>query len=87
MTMSTHPLLNPCPTCGQDHTEMKLTPIQAKIIKTWRTKDGRTWWQIASVGHHRWPKQVPNDHEATGRDLCTEAALLLGEDPGEDPWN
>jgi hypothetical protein len=28
-----------------------------------------------------------NDHQLLGMDLCTQAAIRLGEDPNADPWN
>ncbi len=57
-----------------------MTEEQALIIKHLRCNKGYSWRMIS--------KSIDDyEDQIHGRDLCNEAARLLGEDPNEVPWN
>jgi hypothetical protein len=63
---------------------MALSVEQAKVIKTWRVELGCSWRRVAELYNMVWGCGL-SQHE--GRDLCCDAAELLGDDAHFDPWN
>ncbi len=59
-----------------------LTEEMAKMIRTWRVDLGCTWGRVDELAEKVWGfRMSPPGY------LCEAAARVLGEDPGEDPWN
>jgi len=58
----------------------------ALIIKTWRY-NGATWRRIAELAAETWPdRDYDSGNQIEGRELCLEAAKLLGEDYRKGDW-
>ena len=64
-----------------------MTPIdeqQARVIRTWRVDLGCSWRRVAALYASVWGGATDQER---GAFLCETAANMLGEAPGEDPWN
>jgi hypothetical protein len=61
-----------------------VTPLsteQAKVIRTWRVDLGCSWGRVDELAEKVWGFRMgPGE-------LCEHAARVLGENPGEEPWN
>lgn len=62
-----------------------LTTDMARQVRRWRA-DGYTWRAIGAAADQAWGT-ASQGNQLVGRDLCLEAARMLGEDPDADPWN
>jgi hypothetical protein len=63
-----------------------LTKEQAEKVREWRNKG--TWRWVASRAAEEWPeKKIDSGNQIEGMYLCKEAAIILGEDPWDVPWN
>jgi hypothetical protein len=65
-----------------------MTPLsteQARVIRTWRVDLGCSWGRVKELFVKAYPDSglVHPD----GGQLCQWAASILGEQPGEEPWN
>lgn len=65
---------------------VQLTDEMARQVRIWRVDKGETWRGVAGRADHLWDTDS-GSNQLFGRDLCEEAARLLGEDPNEEPWN
>lgn len=63
----------------------EFTKDHAEIIKYWRVHKGCTWGRIGELCQQEF--NMGDGGQMSGRNLCDEAAKLLGEDPNEEPWN
>lgn len=64
-----------------------MTKEDAVIIKEWRSK-GATWRRVADYAAEKWPEMgYIAGHQLEGRELCDEAARVLGEHRWDEPWN
>ena len=58
----------------------------ALMIKTWRVT-GATWRRIAEYAAETWPDRgYESGNQIEGRELCQEAARVLGEDHRDNCW-
>ena len=58
------------------------------FIKYLRVQRGYTWRMIAYKCAEKWPDRGLYAHDQMeGRDLCNQAADVLGEDASIEPWN
>lgn len=62
-----------------------MTREQALQIRAWREQ--KSWRGVASQIYDNMYRGIPRGHQTAGEHLCCQAALLLGEDPNQDPWN
>ena len=63
-----------------------MTREDALIIKEWRAK-GATWRRVADYAAKKWPDQeYIAGNQLEGRELCLEAAKILGEDSRAGCW-
>jgi hypothetical protein len=69
---------------------------EARIIRGWRCLDGKTWRWIGRQGWLAFGEYPPSGFKSfdtakttqeDGKQLCVEAAEILGEDPNSPPWN
>lgn len=71
----------------QNQDEIKLTKEQAEFIKNLRCGlITHSWRSIASKWYVKY-KTGLNGNQLFGKELCENAAKLLGEDPSDEPWN
>lgn len=64
-----------------------LTQHKASIIKKYR-ETGSSWRRIAEKAALEFPElDIESGNQLDGRELCNAAALVLGENQNEDPWN
>lgn len=70
---------------------VSLTDERAEQVRRWRISevDDATWRGVAGLAAAAWPDVSPDydGNQLFGRDLCSAAATLLGEDPDAEPWN
>ena len=68
-----------------ERIKREMTEIQAQLVRGWRVGLGCTWGAIGS----RWSELYPWDDggQILGKALCYRAAMLLNEDPHDEPWN
>jgi hypothetical protein len=60
----------------------------AEIIKVWRCDRGCSWRRIAELAQCYWPEwRISRGTQKDGARICEQAAEMLGEDPGDEPWN
>ncbi len=60
---------------------MPISEEQARVIRTWRVDLGCTWGRVDELAEKVWGFRMgPGE-------LCEYAARILGEKPGEYPWN
>jgi hypothetical protein len=60
--------------------------MESMLVKKWREK-GATWRRVADYAALMWPDRGYNSgNQIEGRDLCQEAATILGEDYREGVW-
>jgi hypothetical protein len=65
-----------------------LTKERAAQVREWRAADDGTWRAVASLAVDAWGGDAAaRGNQLFGEELCREAALMLGEDPHDDPWN
>lgn len=67
-----------------------LTRERALEVRGWRCgPDGYTWRGVAAQAYETWghPDWLVSGHQLYGESLCRQSAILLGEDPNDDPWN
>ena len=57
-----------------------MTIEDAITIKGWRVK-GASWRRVAELAAQMWPlRAIESGNQIEGRDLCQDAAIILGED-------
>jgi hypothetical protein len=60
--------------------------MESMLIKKWRS-NGASWRRVAEYAALMWPDRgYDSGNQIEGRDLCQEAAILLGEDYREGDW-
>lgn len=55
-----------------------MTLEMARAVRRLRCEDGCTWGRIG---------ETAGGGQILGREMCYRAAVLLGENPHEEPWN
>lgn len=63
-----------------------ITTEMAVRIRAWRVDEEFSWRAVAHAASELWGSAY-GSNQIYGRDLCTAAALVLGENPHEEPWN
>ena len=68
-----------------ERLDKEMTIVQARIVRGCRVDLSCTWGLIGK----RWSELYPWEDWGSilGKALCYQAAILLGEDPHNDPWN
>lgn len=65
-----------------------LTLEHARLVRVLRADFGCSWRAVASHIFYIFPEAgIANGHQLYGESLCRQAALLLNEDPSQEPWN
>jgi hypothetical protein len=66
-----------------------LTIERAQQVRAWRCDQDFSWRSVAAAADDAWglPDWLEGGNQIHGAVLCEVAAELLGEDPGEEPWN
>ncbi len=65
-----------------------MTREQALVVRTWRVDLDCSWGRVGELYLSVWGSgDGCNSFSEYGARLCEEAAKLLGEKPGEEPWN
>lgn len=62
-----------------------VTAEMAAQIRAWRVDGDFSWRAVAQAAFDLWGSDY-GSNQLYGRDLCTAAALLLGENPSTEPW-
>lgn len=62
----------------------ELSEEMARVIRTWRVDLGCTWGKVGELAHKVWGFEKTS---VKGAYLCERAAIMLGEEPGGEPWN
>ena len=63
-----------------------MTEGQARTIRAWRSEGHATWRSVAGRAADTWAGEW-GTNQLAGIELCGRAALILGEDPYQEPWN
>lgn len=65
-----------------------LTPEKARVVRVLRADFECTWRSVAARVFYIYPDSgVVDGHQLYGEALCRLSALLLNEDPEDEPWN
>lgn len=65
-----------------------MTPKRAELVRKLRCERNYTWRAIAKHCHREWEGSwFPMTNQIMGFEICSIAALSLGEDPHCLPWN
>ena len=62
------------------------TKEKAEYVKHLRCEVGCTWRSVAQHCNDKWQGDW-NSNQIAGMYFCEDAADLLGEDAGREPWN
>lgn len=68
-----------------ERLERDMTQAQALQVRRWRVDNGDTWGWIGQLYSAAYPEY--DGGQILGREACYRAALILGEDPHDAPWN
>lgn len=64
-----------------------MTTERARYVRHLRVDEKCTWRSVAARFEDEWTAGVDSGNQLWGSALCEIAALWLGEDPYEEPWN
>lgn len=59
----------------------------ARLIRYLRVEVGMSWGKLGEMYHYVYADKLDDATQVSGALLCQWAAMVLNEDPAEEPWN